>query len=179
MMPQKRNPDIAELVRGKTARVHGALVTLHSLVKGLPLAYNRDLQEDKEPLFDAADTTRTCAKMLAAAMADARFTEPPATALDMACATDLAEELVRRGVPFREAHERIGQLVRALEEDGRALDGATDTELLDAGLAGLDRALLTARGSIEAKRTLGSTSPAEVQRALTRAKRRLEAAQTD
>jgi argininosuccinate lyase len=173
MMPQKRNPDVAELVRGRAARVQGDLVSLLSLLKGLPLAYNRDLQEDKAPLFDAADTTRDCARALAAAVATAEFAAPRAAGPDFAAATDLAEELVRRGVPFREAHERIGQLVAACERGGRGLPDATDAELAAAGLGGLDRALLTAAGSIAAKRTLGSTNPAEVARAIAEAKARL------
>jgi argininosuccinate lyase len=166
MMPQKRNPDLFELVRGKAARVQGALATLLGLLKGLPLAYNRDLQEDKEPLFDAADTTADCARLVAAAMATARFQPPRDCGPDLSSATDLAEELVRRGVPFRAAHERIGRLVARCESEGRGLAQATDGELAEAGLQGLDRALLTPRGSVEAKRTLGSTSPAEVDRAL-------------
>lgn len=166
MMPHKRNPDLFELVRGKTARLHGDLITLLSLLKGLPLSYNRDLQEDKQPLFDAAATTRDCARLVASALATAEFKTPRACGPDFTCATDLAEELVRRGVAFREAHERIGGLVCACEEDGRGLAEATDAELAAAGLVGLDRALLTPRGSIEAKRTLGSTSPLEIARAL-------------
>ena len=173
MMPQKRNPDVAELVRGRAARVHGALVTLHVLLKGLPLTYNRDLQEDKQPLFDAADTTRDCARLLAAALASATFTAPEARGSDFSCSTDLAEELVRRGVPFRSAHESIGRLVAACERDGRGLPEATEDELAQAGLAGVDTALLTPRGSVLAKRTLGSTAPSEVASALADAERRL------
>ncbi len=173
MMPQKRNPDVAELVRGRTARVHGALLALHTLLKGLPLAYNRDLQEDKAFLFDAAETTRECARALAAALSGATFFEPRAAGPDFSVATDLAEELVRRGVPFREAHARIGRLVAACEADGRGLAEATDGELEAVGLGGLDRALLTPRGSIAAKRTLGSTHPSEVQRMLREARERL------
>ncbi|MGQ0722749.1 MAG: argininosuccinate lyase, partial [Candidatus Eiseniibacteriota bacterium] len=173
MLPHKRTPDVAELVRGKTARVHGALLTLHSLLKGLPLAYNRDLQEDKPALFDAFDTTRDCAVLLAGAMSSASFRSPRSCGPDHSGATDLAEELVRRGVPFREAHQRIGRLVAACESAGRGLDDAGEDELAEAGLAGLDRRLLTARGSVEAKRTLGSTAPAEVDGALRRWKGRL------
>jgi len=166
MLPQKRNPDVAELVRGKAARVAGSLVALHALTKGLPLTYNRDLQEDKAPLFDAADTTRDCAALLAAAVATAVFQAPREAGPDFSAATDLAEELVRRGIPFRIAHERVGRLVAECEASGRGLSGATDAELAAAGLEGLDRRMLDARGSVEAKRTLGSTAPAEVERAL-------------
>lgn len=177
MMPQKRNPDVAELVRGKASRVLGYLVTLHGLLKALPLAYNRDLQEDKEPLFDAADTARDCARLLAGALRSARFVPPRAAGADYSSATDLAEELVRRGVPFRTAHERVGRLVGACERDGRGLPEATDAELAEAGLEGLDRELLTPRGSVEAKRTLGSTAPARVHEQLERARRILAQAQ--
>jgi argininosuccinate lyase len=166
MLPQKRNPDVAELVRGKAARVLGALVALHTLNKGLPLAYNRDLQEDKEPLFDAADTTRNCAEMLAAAVATTVWTEPRAAGPDFSSAVDLAEELVRRGVPFRESHARVGRLVAACEADGRGLPQAAEAELEAAGLGGVDRQLLTPAGSVRAKRTAGSTAPEEVARAV-------------
>jgi argininosuccinate lyase len=166
MMPQKRNPDVAELVRGKSARILGALVTLHALCKGLPLAYNRDLQEDKEPLFDAVDTTGDCLRLMAATVATATFRAPQARGPELSSATDLAEELVKRGLPFRTAHERVGQLVAACERSGRGLDAATDAELATAGLDGVDRALLSPEGSVRAKRTLGSTHPHEVERQL-------------
>ena len=173
IMPQKRNPDVAELVRGKSARVLGTLVTLHALLKGLPLAYNRDLQEDKEPLFDAADTTRDCARLLAAAIASTTFKEPSIRGLEFSAATDLAEELVLRGLPFRMAHERVGKLVATCERSHRGLPAATDAELAEAGLEGMDRALLTPAGSVAAKRTIGSTAPAEVEKALTMWTKRL------
>jgi argininosuccinate lyase len=173
MMPQKRNPDVAELVRGKASRVHGDLMALHSLLKGLPLAYNRDLQEDKEPLFDAVDTTIDCARLLGAAVASTTLSAQRAAGPDFSAATDLAEELVWRGMPFRDAHERIGALVTSCEQDSRGLEEATDEELKTAGLEGVDRALLTAQGSVNAKRSLGSTHPGEVARAIKEAKRRL------
>ncbi|HEX6989073.1 MAG TPA: argininosuccinate lyase, partial [Bacillota bacterium] len=114
MMPQKKNPDIAELVRGRAGRVYGDLVALLVVLKGLPLSYNRDLQEDKRPVIDAADTCDACLMILADALAGARFdTERmAAAAADPALgATDLAEYLVERGVPFREAHHVVGRLV--------------------------------------------------------------------
>ena len=124
MMPQKRNPDVAELARGKAGRVVGALVSLLTLVKGLPLAYDRDLQEDKEPIFDAVDTLELVLPALAGAIASARFDRDrlaAAAADDFALATDVAEALVLLGVPFRDAHERVGQLVAAAEERGSSL----------------------------------------------------------
>jgi argininosuccinate lyase len=173
-LPHKRNPDVAELVRGKAAAVVGDLVALHGLLKGLPLAYNRDLQEDKAPLFHAADTTSDSARVLAAAIATAEFTPPRAAEPDFSTALDLAEELVRQGVPFRTAHQAVGQLVRRLEQDGRGLAQATDAELAELGAAELDRRLLTAKGSIESKRTLGSTAPSEVALELEEARALLE-----
>jgi argininosuccinate lyase len=114
LMPQKKNPDVPELVRGKSGRVIGNLVTLLTVVKGLPLTYNRDLQEDKEPIFDSAATLRDCLEVMAGAVATlsvdvARMRD--AASDPMLLATDLAEALVREGVPFREAHEAVGRVV--------------------------------------------------------------------
>ena len=121
LMPQKRNPDALELLRGKVGRVHGALTTLVTTTKGLPLAYDKDLQEDKEALFEALDTTRTCLEVGALVARDVVLDRDRARA---ACgvgyldATDLADLLVRRGVPFREAHDRVGAAVNAAIEEG-------------------------------------------------------------
>jgi argininosuccinate lyase len=147
IMPQKRNPDVAELVRGKTGRLIGDLVSLLVTLKGLPLTYNRDLQEDKEPVFDAVDTLALALPAMAGTVRSLRFDRErlAATAAGgFAMATDLAEELVRRGVPFRDAHEQVGALVAACE--ARDLD-VTDLEpeevvaalpgLGDADVAGL------------------------------------------
>jgi argininosuccinate lyase len=115
MLPQKKNPDIAELARGKAGRLIGNLTGLLSTLKGLPLAYNRDLQEDKEPLFDSLDTVRLALTAMSGLMASAVFdTERMQAAADtpMASAVDLAEWLVSRGVPFRRAHQIVGALVR-------------------------------------------------------------------
>jgi len=124
MMPQKRNPDVAELVRGKAGRVIGSLVAVLTTVKGLPLAYDRDLQEDKEPLFDAVDTLLLSLPALAGAVESATFDHArlaDAAGDDFALATDVAEALVLLGVPFREAHELVGALVREAEEVGGGL----------------------------------------------------------
>ena len=134
MMPQKRNPDVAELVRGKAGRVVGSLVSLLTLVKGLPLAYDRDLQEDKEPIFDVADTLELVLPALTGAIASASFDRArlaEAAGDDFALATDVAEALVLLGVPFREAHERVGQLVAAAEQRGSGL-GDLPVELVSA-----------------------------------------------
>jgi len=128
MMPQKRNPDVAELVRGKAGRVIGALVAVLTTVKGLPLAYDRDLQEDKEPLFDAVDTLLLALPALAGAVVSATFDRDRLAAAasdDFALATDVAEALVLLGLPFRDAHERVGALVRDAEDAGVALRDLT------------------------------------------------------
>jgi argininosuccinate lyase len=124
LMPQKRNPDAAELTRGKAARLLGNLQATLTLLKGLPTGYNRDLQEDKPPLFDTVDTLLLVLPAVAGAVASARFRpERMAAAMDpQLLATDLADYLVRRGVPFRESHEIIGRLVRRAEEEGVGLD---------------------------------------------------------
>ena len=170
IMPQKRNPDTAELVRGKSARLVGDLTTMLTLTKGLPLTYNRDLQEDKEPVFDAVDTLQLVLPALAGTVASLTFDEErleAAAAGGFSLATDLAEELARRGVPFREAHEVAGRLVRVAEERGGDLDVLTGDDLvaaheaLDADVADLldvqqaverrTSSLGTARSSVEAQ----------------------------
>jgi argininosuccinate lyase len=132
LMPQKKNPDIAELSRGKSARVIGNLVALLTLLKGLPMTYNRDLQEDKERLFDTADTVRAtvrlCASMLASARAN-RAACRAAAADPSLLATDLADYLVLKGVPFRQAHHAVGALVALAERLGRPLNRLTPDEL--------------------------------------------------
>ena len=146
IMPQKRNPDVAELVRGKAGRVVGDLMSLLTLVKGLPMTYDRDLQEDKEPVFDAVNTLRLVLPAMAGTVASLTFDRErleEASTGGFALATDLAEELVRRGVPFREAHEVVGEVVRLAESQGVDLDGLDPQELagahpaLDASVADL------------------------------------------
>src|SRR5262249_3028725 len=132
LMPQKKNPDVAELIRGKTARVIGNLVSLLALVKGLPMTYNRDLQEDKEQLFDTVDTIhaalRTCAGMMGGIKVNREVCR--AAAQDPALlATDLADYLVRKGLPFRQAHHAVGGLVALAERLGKPLNQLTLPEL--------------------------------------------------
>jgi argininosuccinate lyase len=125
LMPQKRNPDVAELTRGKTARVIGNLMSLLTLLKGLPMTYNRDLQEDKERLFDTADTVRACLRLMAGMLAHVQVNPETchAAASDpQLLATDLADYLVRKGAPFREAHHAVGALVTLAEKAGKPLD---------------------------------------------------------
>jgi argininosuccinate lyase len=175
MMPQKKNPDVAELVRGKTGRVVGALLALLTTLKGLPLAYNRDLQEDKPPLFDAARTLGDCLGVLAAMLPALRFrTARMAAAADgPLLATDLADLLVERGLPFRRAHEIVGRLVRLSLESGtglRDLDAAVLRKHSPLLTPALVRGL-TPRRALARRRVVGGTAPVEVRRQLARAAR--------
>lgn len=125
MMPQKKNPDVAELIRGKAGRVFGDLITLLTMLKGLPLAYNKDMQEDKEALFDALDTVKKCLEIFRPMLATIRVKEEvmlKAAKGGFTNATDLADYLVRRGLPFREAHEVAGKTVLFCMEAGKTLD---------------------------------------------------------
>jgi argininosuccinate lyase len=176
IMPQKRNPDVAELVRGKTGRVYGHLMGLLTLMKAQPLAYNKDNQEDKEPLFDTVDTVaaslRIMAGMLSTLEADPAAMRA-ALAEGYATATDLADYLVRKGVPFREAHEAVAQAVRYAEEKG--------VGLADIPLAELQRfapatakdvyGVLTPEGSVKARAHIGGTAPARVKTAIAKARK--------
>jgi argininosuccinate lyase len=170
LMPQKKNPDALELIRGKCGRVLGDLQRLLIVLKGLPLAYDKDLQEDKEALFDGLDTTHACLRVMRTAVAGARFDEArcrAAAASGQSNATDLADLLVAAGVPFRQAHERAGRVVR------RALELGVEIERLPAGER---RRLLPELGDelgealaldavLARRRALGGTAPARVRRA--------------
>jgi argininosuccinate lyase len=132
LMPQKKNPDVAELTRGKTGRVYGNLVSLLTLLKGLPMTYNRDLQEDKERLFDTADTVRACVRLMSAMLRNTKVNKAAclAAASDPALlATDLADYLVRKGMPFRKAHHVVGAVVALAETSGKALNQLALAEL--------------------------------------------------
>jgi len=176
IMPQKQNPDMAELVRGKTGRVYGDLVALLTVMKGLPLAYNRDMQEDKEPLFDAADTLTGSLSIMAGMMATVEFDASRFEGelrADTLLATELADYLVRKGLPFRKAHAVTGALVRECVERSVPLVDlplhiyrAHAPEFADDLYAVLDP-----RASVRRKRSAGSTAPAEVARALARWRR--------
>ena len=131
IMPQKKNPDIAELVRGKTGRVYGALMSLLTTMKGIPLAYNKDMQEDKELAFDAMDTTKGCLTLFTGMLATMRFRKDrmaDSAKHGFTNATDAADYLVNHGVPFRDAHGIVGQLVLYCIEKGKALDDLTMEE---------------------------------------------------
>jgi argininosuccinate lyase len=179
IMPQKRNPDVAELARGKTGRVYGALMALLTTLKGLPLAYNRDLQEDKEPLFDAYDTLTasldTLAAMLPALRVDAERAEAAASA-SYTLATDLADYLVGKGLPFREAHGAVAKLVEYAQEQGKPLSALSLEECRRfSPLFEADALALDVRSSIAARDLPGGTAPVRVAAALKRARERLQA----
>lgn len=163
IMPQKKNPDVAELVRGKTGRVCGDLQSLLMVMKGLPLAYNKDMQEDKEPLFDALDTSQMCLSVLNTLLQNTTFqAERMARSLhgDFSTATDLADYLVRQGLPFRQAHEVVGKIVGNCVREGRALEDVSSDELTLASplFAGVDASkLVSAQGSADARASVGGT----------------------
>ncbi len=172
IMPQKKNPDVLELIRGRAARVVGSLTTLLVLIKGLPLAYNRDLQEDKEPLFDAFDTVEACLELAAVVVEGASLRgDRIAERLDEGFldATTLMEYLIRQGVPQRTAHEVIGRLVGLCERRGlKCLADLTDAELVEAHpqLGPEARGVLGVENAIKAFQSYGSTAPAEVEKQL-------------
>jgi argininosuccinate lyase len=178
LMPQKRNPDVAELTRGRTGRLVGNLVGLLTLLKGLPTGYNRDLQEDKALLFDSVDTLALVLPALAGAVATARFRpERARAALDtQLLATDLADYLVRGGVPFRSSHEAVGALVRRSEERGCRLDELSDEDYRAAHPRfGPDvRDVFDWERSVDARAATGGTARPAVERQLERARVQLE-----
>ena len=177
LMPQKRNPDVAELARGQAGRLAGNLVALITLVKGLPSGYNRDLQEDKRSLFDSVDALATALPAVTGAVASAEFRpERTRAAMDtQLLATDLADRLVRRGVPFRRSHELVGRLVRRAEEAGIPLgELPLDTFLEVAPELGEDvREVFDWERSVESRNTPGGTARAAVQAQLAEAEDRL------
>ena len=168
IMPQKKNPDIAELARGKAGRLVGNLTGLLTTLKSLPLAYNRDLQEDKEPLFDSVDTLEVLLPALTGMVSTLRFDATRMAALAPAgfsLATDVAEWLVRRGVPFRVAHEVAGSCVRRCEELGLELHQLSDEQFAEISphLTPEVRTVLTAEGSVASRRGRGGTAPERVR----------------
>lgn len=173
IMPQKVNPDVLELMRGRTARVIGNLQALLVLVKGLPLAYNRDLQEDKERLFDSCDTVAACLDLAAPLVAGAELQRPQIAArleLGYLDATTLMEEFIRRGIPQRTAHHLVGNLVRLAIERGVPLSGLTLADFQTAH-AELDESVFQVLGverAVAAFVSYGSTAPAEVDRQIAR-----------
>jgi argininosuccinate lyase len=178
IMPQKKNPDVAELVRGKTGRVFGALISLLTTMKGLPLAYNRDMQEDKVAVFDAVDTIKASLSVLGAMVLNIRFHRKRmagSAAEAYSTATDIAEYLVRKGMPFRDAHEVTGRIVLHCIENRKKLNEmkVSDLRKFSRLIDGDIYRYLTAEGSVMAKRSRGGTSKTEVKKQIKRLKKLL------
>ncbi len=179
IMPQKKNPDVPELVRGKSGRVIGHLVALLTLMKGQPLAYNKDNQEDKEPLFDTVDTLLGCLRAFADMCPAIRVKADNmrrAAASGYSTATDLADYLVRKGVAFRDAHEIVGTAVRLGIDSGRELPELSLSELqaLSPAIESDVFDVLTLEGSVSARNHFGGTAPQQVRSAVARARERLK-----
>jgi len=178
IMPQKKNPDVPELVRGKAGRIFGHLMGLLTLMKGQPLAYNKDNQEDKEPLFDTVDNLEGSLKVFADMMGALRcnLERMRAAALQgFATATDLADYLVRKGIPFRDAHEIVGRAVSLGVREGKDLSELTLQELqqFSADITDDVFTVLTLEGSVAARNHIGGTAPAQVRAAIERARERI------
>jgi len=179
IMPQKKNPDAAELIRGKSGRVFGNLVSLLTLMKGLPLAYNKDLQEDKEPLFDTAETVKVCLTIFTDMMKSAKFIPIPQKELEASgflTATDLADYLVLKGVPFREAHELTGKTVAFCLEKNKML-----TDLSLAQLRKISKRFdeevfdhIALQNSVDRKNIYGGTAKNQVRAQITRLSKKLK-----
>ena len=184
MMPQKKNPDIAELTRGKTGRLIGNLTGLLATLKALPLAYNRDLQEDKEPVFDSVDTLLLVMPAMAGMIASMTLNydrmESQATK-GFSLATDVADFLVEQGVPFRDAHEIVGRLVAHCESQGLELHEVSDEDLasVSSHLTPSLRSVMSAEASVARKAGVGGTAPAQVARQRARVAELIEALDTD
>jgi argininosuccinate lyase len=173
MMPQKRNPDACELLRGKAARLQGNLHTLLTLVKGLPMTYNRDLQEDKPPVFDSFDQTSICADVLGGTVRGMSFDRArcAAAASDPALlATDLADYLVSRGVPFREAHHAVGAVVALAERKGCAIPDLSDVEVnrLHPGFGRRWASVFDLERAMRMRKGTGMPGPSQVERQIAR-----------
>jgi argininosuccinate lyase len=178
LMPQKKNPDSMELVRGKAARVFGHNLSLLTMLKGLPLAYNKDMQEDKEATFDACDTTRACLEVSALVLRNVKLNETrmrAAASRGQMNATELADYLVRRGMAFREAHEIVGRIVVKAIETGVELDGLSleDLRSFSSEIQGDVFDSLTLEQTLASKSVAGGTAPERVAAALVSARERL------
>lgn len=179
IMPQKKNPDVAELVRGKTGRVYGDLMALLTLMKGLPLTYNRDMQEDKEPVFDASDTLQLCLGVVARMLPSVTFNREAmrdAAREGYLEATDIADYLVEKGVPFREAHSVVGRIVLHCVKTGKRLPELSLEEFRSFS-AKLERDIfrrLDPKAIVRRRDHVGGTSPRQVKSAIKRARQILE-----
>ena len=177
-MPQKKNPDVPELVRGKTGRVNGHLVSLLTLMKSQPLAYNKDNQEDKEPLFDTVDTLKDCLRAFAGMMPHIQARKDSmlkAARRGFSTATDLADYLVRRGIPFRNAHEVVGKAVAFGIQEGRDLSEMTlgELQVFSDAIEHDVFDILTLEGSVSARNHLGGTAPEQIRQAVSNARKTL------
>jgi len=175
IMPQKKNPDVAELVRGKTGRVYGSLFNLLTVMKSLPLTYNRDMQEDKEPLFDTVDTIQACLEVMAPLVENITVKKDKmkrAVEEDFSAATDLADYLVNKGLPFRESHRVVGELVAYCLDEGKLLKEVSLEELQEFSPLFEKDALtcLVPLKVVEARKARGGTSPEQVKDYLEKAK---------
>jgi len=178
IMPQKKNADIAELGRGKAGRLYGNLIALLTITKGLPLAFNKDLQEDKEPLFDSVDTVLAILEVFPPMISTATFREDvmaAAAVADFTLATDAADLLARNGVPFREAHHVIGSLVATCIASGKTFADLTDAEWAEIHpVFGNEKPPVEAWASVSARDVIGGTAPAQVERTRGIQRERLE-----
>jgi len=176
IMPQKKNPDVPELIRGKTGRVNGHLISLLTLMKSQPLAYNKDNQEDKEPLFDAIDTLSDCLTALIGLVPNIQANEDvmlAATDQGFTTATDLADYLVRKGMPFRDAHDVVGRAVQLAASQNRPLEDLSIEELNGPNSNVIEEdvyQILTLQGSVGTRDHLGGTAPNQVRQAIQRAR---------
>jgi argininosuccinate lyase len=178
IMPQKKNPDVPELIRGKTGRIYGHLIGLLTLMKSQPLAYNKDNQEDKEPLFDTVDNLKGSLKVFADMIPAIHCQEAAmrqAAMRGFATATDLADYLVRKGIPFRDAHEVVGKAVAFGVAENRDLSEMSLAELQQFS-SQIDEdvfQILTLEGSVSARDHIGGTAPSQVRQAIQRARQRI------
>ena len=169
MMPQKKNPDIAELLRGRCGRVYGDLMGMLTVMKGTPLTYNKDFQEDKEYLFDAVDTWKASVTIFAKMLEKTEYRMDKISAQlenGFLNATDVAENLVMAGIPFREAHHITGRLVKLCENKGCGLEDLTDSDIgtVDARISKATLGDITIKACVENRKTFGGTAPSDVQR---------------
>ncbi|MEE9542807.1 MAG: argininosuccinate lyase [Thermodesulfobacteriota bacterium] len=175
IMPQKKNPDVAELIRGKTGRVYGNLTTLLTMMKGLPLAYNKDMQEDKEPLFDTVETLKTVLGVLSPMLGKMKVNHKAmlrATKEGFLTATDAADYLVGKGTPFRESHETVGKVVKHCIKKGLTLEDLSvkDWQGFSDLFSNDIKKVVTVTSSIKSRRVYGGTAPAEVRKRLAEVK---------
>ncbi|MBN2427987.1 MAG: argininosuccinate lyase [Deltaproteobacteria bacterium] len=178
IMPQKKNPDVPELIRGKTGRIYGNLINLLTLMKSLPLAYNKDMQEDKEPLFDTIDNVKGCLKIFADMIAGMKIRPErmrQAAARGFSTATDIADYLVRKGIPFRDAHEVVGKAVRYCIENAKDLPELSQEEYssFSPDIEGDIYDYVTLEASVDARSATGGTATSAVKKEIERARQEL------